>query len=247
VIRPLRVSPSHRPPRGVAAVRDANESAFAEILEQLVQGMPGAYAAAFVDDEGECVEYAGAVDPFHVKVAAAHFRVSLEALNDTRAAGRASWFLVRGTRESALVQRLAEAYALVVLFTRGGGFSRTPRALAAALRQISEEGSIPYEGEHWYPAELTLDSRGRPLLWHRRTSGTGRGLRARIEGPEVPAEPLEVVGSVMGLGRGEKGYRLRLEGGAEVTAIREVSRVWYTDDRFGALVPSDGPRSARAL
>lgn len=232
-------APTHRPPRGVAAVRDANESAFASILDGLIRGMPGAYAAAFVDEEGECVEYAGSVDAFHVKVAAAHFRVTLQALVETRAAGRASWFLVRGARESALVYRLADDYALVVLFTRGGGFARTPRALAAALRQISEEGAFKYEGEHWYPARFSLDARGRPVLWHRQTSNTGNTFGLRLEGPEVQAEPLEIVGTVMGLNRGERGYRLRLRGGVELTAIREISREWFTDDRFGALVDPD--------
>ncbi len=227
-------TPTHRPPRGVAAIRDANESPFAAILEQLLRGLPGAYASAFVDDEGECVEYAGAVDAFHVKVAAAHFRVALEALNETRAAGRASWFLVRGTKESALVYRLADLYALVVLFSRGGGFARTPRALAAALRQISEEGGFAYQGERWYPARFTLDANHRPTVWHCQSSGLGTGIRAREASPAVRAERVEVVGSVMGLGRGERGYRLRLETGAEVTAVQEVSRVWYTDDQFAA-------------
>lgn len=233
---------THRPPRGVAAVRDANESPFAAILEQLMRGLPGAYAAAFVDEEGECVEYAGKVDAFHVKVAAAHLRVTLETLNVTRTLGRAKWFLVRGTRESALVYRLADHYALVVLFTRGGGFARTPRALAAALRQVSEEGAIKYEGERWYPARFTLDAAGKPLVWHRQTSGAGTGIRAR--GPiddEVREEPVEIVGTIMGLGRGERGYRLRLAGGAEVTAIREVSRVWYTDDSFGTQKDQEIP------
>lgn len=231
--------PTHRPARGELAVRDANESPFAAILEQLLRGLPGAYAGAFVDDEGECVEYAGAVDAFHVKVASAHFRVALEALNETRAAGRASWFLVRGSRESALVYRLWDMYALVVLFTRGGGFARAPRAMAAALRQMSEEGAFKYEGERWYPARFTLDEKGRPQVWHRQASGAGTGVRSRDGHSEVQAEPVEIVGSVMGLNRGERGYRLRLEGGAEVTAVQEVSRVWYTDDLYVSS-PGDG-------
>lgn len=232
---------NHRPPRGVAAVRDANESAFAAILHQLLRGLPGAYAAAFVDEEGECVEYVGAVDPFHIKVAGAHFRVTLESLNETRTLGRPSWFLVRGSRESALVMRIADLYALVVLFTRGGGFSQTPRALAAALRQISDEGAFKYEGERWYPARFTLDSLGRPTTWHRRDTGAGTGLRARGGHDEERATPVEIVGTIMGLGRGERGYRLRLPSGAEVTAIREVSRVWYTDDRFATAAGDESP------
>lgn len=232
---------SHRPPRGVAAVRDANESAFSAILQQLLRGLPGAYAAAFVDDEGECVEYVGEVDAFHVKVAGAHFRVTLELLNGTRSLGRPIWFLVRGSNESALVYRLADFYALVVLFTRGAGFARTPRAMAAALRQISDEGAFKYDGERWYPARFTLDAAGKPVTWHQRTSGAGTGIRARSTDDEVRETAVEIVGSVVGLGRGERGYRLRLPGGAEVTAIREVSRVWYTDDLFGSADAAGNP------
>ena len=216
---------THRPPRGVLAIRDANESAFAAILEQLLRGLPGAYAAAFVDEEGECVEYAGAVDPFHIKVAAAHFRVLLEQLAGTRALGAPRWFIVRGSRESSLAIRAAEQYALVVLFSRGGGFAKTPRALAAALRQFAEEGAMPHEGERWYPARFMIDTRGRPAAWL----------------GDLETERLEIVGTIMGLARGERGYRLRLGGGAEVTAIREVSRVWYTDHPFKSVTRSERP------
>lgn len=215
---------THRPPRGVAAIRDANESAFTEILRELLTGLPAAYACAFVDEEGECIEYVGAVDPYHIKVAGARLRVVLAMLDETRSLGQAHTLLVRGARESFLLQRVLDQYALVVLFSRGAGFVRASRGLAAAQRQIVEECGSKYTGERWYPARFTLDGRGRPTVWHRQAPGLT---------DVADDERVEVVGSVVGLPRGERGYRLRTTDGGEITAIRERSRVWYTDDRFG--------------
>lgn len=224
---------SHRPPRGVAAIRDANESAFAVILQQLNAALPGAYASAFIDEEGECIEYAGAVDPYHIKVAGARLRIVLAALDDTRALGTVHTLVVRAARESMTVQRVLDQYALVVLFSRGGGFTRASRAFAVAERQITEECGMKYTGERWYPAQLTFDARGKPQQWLCEVDGTTR------------AEPVEIVGSVMGLARGERGFRLRTSDGEELMAIREASRVWYTDSRASRL--STPPPARRSI
>jgi hypothetical protein len=52
-------------------------SVFTQILDRLVRLSPGAVGAALADREGECVDYAGFVDPFEIKVAAAHWQIVL--------------------------------------------------------------------------------------------------------------------------------------------------------------------------
>ena len=60
---------------------------FTRILEQLVNACPGALGAAFVDAEGETVDYAGVIDSFTIKVAAAHLRILLHEIAGLPALG----------------------------------------------------------------------------------------------------------------------------------------------------------------
>ena len=45
-------------------------------------------------------------------------------------------------------------------------------------------------------------------------------------------EDLEVMGAVVGLGRGERGYRVRTSSGEELTLVRERLGRWYADTGF---------------
>ena len=91
--RPVR--PSRRPP-----ARDMDATAFARILHDLIARLPGAFACALVDLGGETVDYAGVVDPFDVKVAAAHMRIILNDLDEYGALGEPRWIVLRGERRS---------------------------------------------------------------------------------------------------------------------------------------------------
>lgn len=195
-------------------MRENDPSIFATILDELLAHVPGAYAASLVDEEGECVDYAGRVDTFHVKVAAAHLRIVFEQMRQIRAVGHATSLVLRGARESLSVHSAGTDYALTLLYSRGAGFVACPRALAVALRRFAEEGGWSYRGERWYAADLELDERGRPRLWKSCSSG----------------QELEVVGGLVGLGRGERGYRVYSSGGVELMLVRERSGSWFSDE-----------------
>ena len=50
---------------------------------------------------------------------------------------------------------------------------------------------------------------------------------------------VEVLGSVMGLPRNERGFRVRTSTGSELTVVREPGNTWYADDDLMALTPRE--------
>jgi len=212
-----------RPQARSKPARDQHESAFATILAALVRRAPGARGAALVDLEGETVDFAGSLAPYDVKLAAAHWRIVLDDASRTRSS-TVSWIAMRASRASYLVHALPEEYALVVVFSRGAGIVGWRRAIAACARSLSDEagwrpGAIP--GTPWFPVDVEADERRRPAS-------------LRVAGR---LKHLEVLGRLAGgLGRRERGWRVRSESGVEATLVREPGGVWYADE------PLDAPR-----
>lgn len=192
--------------------RDMEASAFAVILKDLLHRIPGAYAASLVDVEGETVDYEGQVDPFDVKVAAAHLRLVLHDVERYGALGRPRWIVIRGAQKSILARQLPDGYALVILLKRRAGFSPSVRAFSACERALAREACWDQvELGSWYSVQVQVDGNGRPQ---------------RV-GPS--AQPVEVLGAVVGLRGRERGYRVRVVGGGELTLVREARDCWYAD------------------
>lgn len=210
-----RARPSRTPP-----ARDMDATPFTPILEQALGRIPGAYAAALVDNEGETVDYTGLADPFDVKVAAAHIRICLHELERYGALGLPRWIVIRGAKKSLIARALADGYALVVLLRRRAGFTASRRAFAACARALAAEAGWRINDDEpiWYPVVVESDRRGRP----RRVSDA----------------PVEVLGAVMGLPSRERGFRVRTEGGTELTLVRESRNCWYADEQVESLTLS---------
>jgi len=199
----------------VPVPRDQRESAFTSILAGLVEGVPGARAAALVDRDGETVDYSGEMDSYEVRLAAAHWRLVLDELARRDALGSVRWIALRCGRASYLVHELPEEYALVLVLARAAGFFGWPRAVAACARALGDEAGWTWVGARWFPAEVTVDERGRP-------SSVRVGGRAC---------PVEVLGTMAGgLGRSERGWRVRVETRVEATLVREPGGAWYSDE-----------------
>lgn len=181
--------------------------------------LPGAFACALVDLGGETVDYAGVGDPFEVKVAAAHVRILLNDLEELGALGVPRWIVIRGAKRSFVGRRLPDGYALVVLLRRRAGFTASERAFVACERALATEaGWSPLASPPaWFPVRVEVDPRGRPT---------------RLGSPAIT---VEVFGSVMGLPRRERGFRVRLTTGSEVTLVREPGHCWYADEDLDAL------------
>lgn len=191
-------------------------SPFARILGELVARIPGAYAAALVDALGETVDYAaGRADPFDVKVAAAHLRIVIDEVSRSPL-GPPTSLVVRGTEASFLVRSLPDGYAVVVLLRKRAGFASTSRALTVCERRLHAEANWPpVQRGSWYPVYVRAEAGARPKF---------------VGAAGARGEPVEILGAVVGLPRGERGFRVRLASGVELTLVREPGGFWYADE-----------------
>ena len=203
--------------RRAEVARDQNESAFASILAGLVERVPGAKAAAFVDRQGETVDNSGRIDPFAMRLAAAHWRIVLDEMTRQRSFRSVRWLALRAGRASYLLHDLPEGYALIVVLARAAGFFGWRRAVAACILALGEEAGWTSSGPPWFPVQVIADERRRPS-----------SLRP-AEG--APPRPIEVLGTLAGgLARRERGWRVRFDTGVEATLVREPGGVWYSDE-----------------
>ena len=202
--------------------RDRPASPFAASLLRLCDAT-FAVAAALVDAEGETVDYAGFLDPFDIKVAAAEWAIVLSILKTSRVRewARTDELVVRGDRKSFFARVLEDGYAIVLELPRHAlGVSR--RGLSEAVRELSAEAgmavpaSIRREKERWARVQVqgtARDPRRPEALW---IAGSWSSL--------------EVLGRwTADLGPREIGFRARLPTGAEVTLVREPLGRWYVD------------------
>ena len=212
----------------MASARDTDETPFTTILAWLLGRIPGAYAAALVDELGETVDYTGVGDPFDIRIAAAHSQLLLQAVGRLRL-GEPRFIVVRGTDKSLLMRGLPEGYALALLLRRRAGFAdlMARRALAACERALAKEAGWTVAGPSWVAAEVVDDARGRPI-------SVGRC-----------AARLEVMGALVGLARGERGYRVRTSEGTELMLVREPTGHWYADEDVDEVKTPSAPSRKR--
>jgi predicted regulator of Ras-like GTPase activity (Roadblock/LC7/MglB family) len=213
-------------------------SPFAVILEELVARIPGALAAVVVDAEGECVDYTGRADPFDLRVAGAHLQLVLgDAVRRLAKLGTMRGLLIRARRRSLLVHALPESYVMVVLLTRRAGFAPSRRALDLCERALSAEaGWTLGDRPHWYPVRVECRGKKPIRLAEELARQPTRGSPRMGTAPRM--RPVEVLGALVGLDPRERGYRVRLNTGAELTVVREAGGLWYADEP----VPTASPR-----
>lgn len=224
--------------------RDEQVSAFAPMLADLVRRVPGAISAALVDLEGETVDFWGTLEAFDIKIAAAHLQLALGQLTQVRNLGVVKTLMIRGERRSFVVRAQPEDYSLVVVLRRRAGFTATRRAFAVCEAAIAQEAGWPVGEPPWYGVEVTRDRRGRPARLRWPSAGSSappneRGKKARL----ARGIATEVLGTIAGLQPTERGYRVRLSTGKEVTLVREAGGFWYADEPLAdmAIVPASAP------
>ncbi|MCA9633356.1 MAG: hypothetical protein KC766_37150 [Myxococcales bacterium] len=203
--------------------RDQSVSAFSAILFRFCDAT-GVLAAALTDGEGETVDYAGALDPFDIKIAAAESAVLLHAV---REAGALDWdvsreIIIRGAVRSLALYTLSDGYALMALLPRGA-FGVSGRALQEVLRDLGEEAGLSSEhpvlraSERWIHVDVSTalgDCRRPESVW--------------LQGGWCP---LDILGRyIAGPHSRDLGYRVRLTNGAELTLVRERLGVWFADE-----------------
>ncbi len=203
--------------------RDQEQSPFGVALERLCVGAP-AIAAALVDEEGETVDYAGALSPFSVRVAAAEWQLVMAQCERSprRSLGRVREILVRHESASFALCAIMDGYILVVQLPRGA-FSLSSRALAQATREIASEAGL----DNVFRAEDHT-------LWRRIVVREHQRRPLAIECGAQQWERVEILGRFYeaGLAPGERGYRVRLANGCETSLIREPLGRWYVDETW---------------
>lgn len=218
------MSDANSPPGLVAAapVRDQATSTFTHILERLVHVTPCAQAAALVDFEGETVDYAGRLEPFEVKIAAAHWLIVLSETSDLAQVGVIGQITVRTSGAAYHVRRLEEGYAIVMVLRPRAAFAVSERAMLQAVTGIAAEAgwAPPATEVRWFSVEVESEHLGRVV----------RPKRLVVQGK---LQPVEVMGSVVGLAPREKGFRVRLPSGAEMMLVRERLGCWFADEQLG--------------
>jgi hypothetical protein len=224
------------------ATRDQEQSAFSAILSALVEAVPLAAGAALVDAEGETVDYAGHLDPFDLKVAAAHFQVVLHDIREFPPLAAVREVRVRAKKRAYLLRILDADYSVILVLHRYGAFCVSKRALREAeIRLCVEAGLDQREGESpWYRVEVQT-TRGRPIRLRAPLQYSELTPPPSIRQPELFQErpeardplawvQIEVIGALMGTLPRERGYRIRLSSGAEMTLLRERNRLWFVDE-----------------
>ncbi|HTJ81672.1 MAG TPA: hypothetical protein VL400_08095 [Polyangiaceae bacterium] len=215
--------------------RDQEASPFSLILDDLIRAQPFVRAAAIFDFEGETVDYAGRIDPYELRVAAATFQMVVAELRECP--------ILSATREIAITMRgsgyllrpLDESYSLLLQLRKLGTFSTSKRVLHEIDARIrAEAGLAAGAPPEWFQVAVELGAKGRPE-------------RIRPVARSERTYGVEVLGSVMGLADRERGYRVRLDTGAELTLLRERKHLWFVDESLDpALVQTHAIEMFRA-
>jgi hypothetical protein len=203
--------------------RDQARSTFTRILERLLAVTPGGQGVALVDFEGETVDYAGRLDPFELKITAAHWQIVLgETAAEATQVGPIRELTVRARGRAYHVRRLEENYAVVLILHPRAAFAVSERAMQEAIAGLSAEAGwpLPRDAARWFWVEVESDHQGRAV----------RPRRLKVGGR---FQPIEVMGAVMGLAPRERGFRVRLPNGAEMMLVRERLGRWFADEHVG--------------
>jgi hypothetical protein len=194
-------------------------SEFSRILDRALHSISGCRALAFVDAEGEAVEVAGFGEEFDIKVAGAQWSITLQ---DFRALpiGEIRDVMICAERSSYLVRSLPEGYSLVCVLVPKAAFHVSERALGRCLFELSREAGFEsaVRKPRWHPVEVV-------------PCGKRTARPRRLRG-EAGWYDLQVLGAIVGLTRRERGYRVRLENGAEVSLVREPLGMWWSDEQL---------------
>lgn len=221
-------SSSERVPRSKEPrpARDQAPSSFAAILDRLVTSTPSARAAALVDFEGETVDYAGHIDPYELKIAAATWQIVLAEIGDT-AIETPRQIVIRAAKTGFVLRRVNQEYAIILILHSRAAFAASERALAEAETALaSEAGWKRTNRPAWFSVSVQTGAEHRPVE-----------LFFADEW-----QPIEVMGSVVGLRDRERGYRVRLPSGVEMMLVRERNGLWFCDEPVTPLAHSPKSR-----
>jgi predicted regulator of Ras-like GTPase activity (Roadblock/LC7/MglB family) len=117
-------------------------SAFADILKQMVDRVPGAVGAIFADWEGEAVDQYAHIPPIEIQLVGAHWGVILSQCHQrlTRhGLGPVDELLIEGERAIILVRSVTERYFVVLAVRRDAHLATARRELLRSANTLLGE------------------------------------------------------------------------------------------------------------
>lgn len=212
----------HARRRSARSLDHQDASPFAGLLEDLLDAMPYLRGGAIVDFEGETVDFAGEVDTFELRVAAATMQLMLSELRQNAHFEELLEVRISTGRQGYVVRALDASYSLVLIPRPLATFVLSERVLLEVEHRILlEAGLSPRAPLDWFRAEVRLDGRRRPT-------------KIRAASSLLDFEPpawldVEVLGAVVEQAAAPRVFRIRLESGAELTLLREGRGLWFVD------------------
>jgi predicted regulator of Ras-like GTPase activity (Roadblock/LC7/MglB family) len=201
------------------APRDQAESAFTAILRRLWDQLPSLQAAAFVDVEGECIDYISRIDPFEAKVGAAHMHMLLGIVGrsfERLEFGRTFAIEIDAHAREFWVQRVADDYVLVVACAAGGERSRCEAAIVLACAEFRHE--VGMQPPPWETSRQRVSVRVRPATGWTYAPETYSDGGVRVTITDVIGRWTEAGGV---LGDDLVCFRVRTEEGRELTLVHD--------------------------
>jgi hypothetical protein len=144
------------------APRDQLETTFTPMLRRAFESLPAVLALAFVDREGECIDYVSAVDPYDVKVSAAHAFILVDGLvARAEKLGLSHPFALElaADQRSLCVRRMCDEYVAVALVAPEADRTKLELLMGELSREFRSEAGI--EAPAWDKSrglEVTLRS-----------------------------------------------------------------------------------------
>lgn len=211
---------SARPPGSAGeSTRDQGESVFTPILRAVRAAVPSVLAAAFVDVEGECIDYVSSLDPYDAKVSAAHLLVLMDRLRVARARlglSEAVAIEIAGAERELWGRRVSDEHVLAAVLAPGFDRVQLRAALARAASEFREEVAI--DAPAWEPSADPLDVRVRASPNWSYAPDSFRQDGNRIAIADVLGRWTEMA---PGRAEGLVCFRVRTEDGQEVTLVHD--------------------------
>jgi hypothetical protein len=207
------------------ASREELETTFTPMLRRAWDLIPDATMLAFVDQEGECIDYVSAIDAFEAKVLAAHAFTLLHQI--CYRAGRLSlqspYLLEIAADERMLcVRRLTEEYVVVTSVPKEVDRATLEGALSELAREFRSEAGLP--APPWDSRGLQVTVRDAVGWAYAPEAYTDSGTQITI------ADVLGRWTEPTGVGDDEVVcFRVRTETGREITLVHDpASDGWRT-------------------
>lgn len=165
-------------------LRDRPDTVFSRLLERLLAADDGVLAAVFVDDEGECIDYASRIDPFEAQVLGAVLSRTTAELAGACVAqtGETARWLCRASERDLLVQRVTAEHSLVVAVDRPYARARVARALPEVVGSLRAEAALPAPAWEDHGPSVQVETRAaRGWPYAPRSYTDGAGVRREVE------------------------------------------------------------------